>query len=224
MARSNLVLLGGIAAVVAGVFSFCVNVLYDLLLMSVEVIPFSVPPLLTLAGIITTSLYVVALVGLYALLGRRSGLGIAGLVLAVLTLLAALSPWVVGIGYALYQIVFLGRSIIRSSVLFFPQTAVDLAGDALLAGGVLLLAVAALRARALGRWVVVPFIVGFLSLLPLLLYAAYSLGLNVFGWLPFTPALLRAPFWVLLGIVLWRHALSAGGADGRVRDDGASRA
>jgi len=32
VARSNLILLGGIATVIAGVFSFCVNVLYTLLL------------------------------------------------------------------------------------------------------------------------------------------------------------------------------------------------
>ena len=205
--RSNLVLLGGVAAVVAGVFSFCVNALYSLLLTSVEVVPFMVPPLLTLAGIITTFLYALGLGGLYALLGGRSKLGITGLVLAFLTFLAALSPWIVGIFYALYQIIFLGRDTVRSSVVFFPQLAADLAGDALLAGAVLLLAVAALRVRALGRWTFVPFVVGFLSLVPLLIWAAYGLGLEAFGWLPLSPSLLRAPFWVLLGGVLWWRAL-----------------
>ena len=31
MTRSDLILLGGIAAVIAGVFSFCINALYTLL-------------------------------------------------------------------------------------------------------------------------------------------------------------------------------------------------
>lgn len=224
MTRSNLVLLGGVAAVVAGVFSFCVNVLYDLLLVSVEVIPFSVPPLLTLAGIITTSLYAVALVGLYALLGRRSAPGMAGLVLAFLAFVAASSPWVVGIVYALYQIVFLGRTTVRSSVLFFPQTAVDLAGDALLAGAVLLLAVGALRTRALGRWIFPLFVIAFLYVLPLLFYAVYSLGFGSFPWLAFLPSWLGGPFWVLLGAVLWRRALGMGTGAVEAREGRAGRA
>jgi hypothetical protein len=56
VARSNLILLGGIATVVAGVFSSCVNVLYTLLLMSEEAIPFLVPPLLTFGDILTAFL------------------------------------------------------------------------------------------------------------------------------------------------------------------------
>ena len=87
--RSNLVLLGGVAAVVAGVFSFCVNALFSLLLVSNEVIPWPITPLLTLAGIVTTLLYAFGLAGLYALLGRRSLLGIAGLVLVSLAFVIA---------------------------------------------------------------------------------------------------------------------------------------
>lgn len=135
MARSDLILLGGIATVIAGVFSFCVNALYTLLLISNEVIPFLVPPLLTLGDIVTAFLYVLGLVGLYVLSGRRSGVGIVGLVLAALAFGTALLPWAFGIAYALYQVVFLSRDTIATSATIFPQLTVGLAGDALLAGG-----------------------------------------------------------------------------------------
>ncbi len=217
MSRSNLILLGGIAAVIAGAFSFCVNALYTLVLMSDGVIPLLVPALLTLGDILTAFLYVLGLVGLYALLGGRPRTDIAGLLLASLALGTALLPWAFGIAYALYQVVFLSRTIIDTSAKTFPQLAVGLAGDALLAGGILLLAVAALRDGVLGRWAFVPFVLAFLYAFPLPLWAAINPGLEVRLPLPASPALLRGPFWALLGAVLWRWAAGT-------RTDGAARA
>lgn len=64
------------------------NALYSLLLLSAGIIPFLVSPLLSFARIASTVLYALGLVGLYASLGRRSRLGVAGLVLTGLALLA----------------------------------------------------------------------------------------------------------------------------------------
>lgn len=225
MARSNLILLGGIATVVAGVFSFCVNALYILLLMSEGAIPMLVSPLVTLGSILTAFLYVLGLVGLYTLSGRRSGMGIAGLVLAALAFGTTLLPWAFGVAYALYQVDFLSRTVVATSAMIFPHVAVGLLGDALLAGGILLLVVEALRARALGRWTFLPFVLAFLYVFPVPLWAAINLGLEITLPLPPSPALLESPFWVLLGAVLWRRALGmrTGGAI-PAHDGGARRA
>jgi hypothetical protein len=225
VARCNLILLGGIAAVVAGVFSFCVTALYILLLMSEGAIPMLVPPLLTLGSILTAFLYVLGLVGLHALSGGRSGMGTAGLVLAALAFGTTLLPWAFGVAYALYQVVFLSRTVVATSALIFPQVAVGLLGDALLAGGILLLAVVGWRARALGRWTFVPFGLAFLYAFPIPLWAAINLGSEIPLPLPPSPALLVGPFWVLLGAVLWRRALGVrtGGAI-PAHDGGARRA
>ncbi len=103
--------------------------------------------------------------------------------------------------------------------------AVGLAGDALLAGGILLLAVAALRARALGRWASLPFVLCFLYAFPLPLWAVINLGWEVRLPLPSSPALLRGPFWVLLGAVLWRRASGTRTEDAvRAHDGGTGRA
>lgn len=222
MARSDLILLGGIATAVAGVFSFCTNALYTLLLMSDEAIPLLVPPLLTLGGILTAFLYVLGLVGLYALSGRRSGAGSAGLVLAAVAFGTTLLPWAFGVAYALYQVVFLSRTVVATSATIFPQVAVGLLGDALLAGGILLLAVEALRSRALGRWTFLPFVLAFLYAFPLPLWAVINLGFEISLPLPASPALLLGPFWFLLGAVLWRRASGTrtGGAV-RAHDGGA---
>jgi hypothetical protein len=225
VARSDLILLGGIATVVAGVFSFCVTALYILLLMSEGAIPMLVPPLLTLGGILTAFLYVLGLVGLHALSGGRSGMGTAGLVLAALAFGTTLLPWAFGVAYALYQVIFLSRTVVATSAMIFPQVAVGLLGDALLAGGILLLAVVALRARALGRWTFLPFVLAFLYAFPIPLWAAINLGFEIPLPLPPSPALLVGPFWVLLGAVLWRRAsgMRAGGAI-PAHDGGARRA
>ena len=225
MARSDLILLGGIATVVVGVFSFCVTALYILLLTSEEAIPFLVPPLVTLGGILTAFLYVLGLAGLHALSGRRSGMGIAGLVLAALSFATTLLPWAFGAAYALYQVIFLSRTVVATSAMIFPQVAVGLLGDALLAGGILLLAMVALRARALGRWTFLPFVLAFLYAFPIPLWAAIDLGFEIPLPLPPSPALLEGPFWVLLGAVLWRRALGmrTGGAI-PAHDGGARRA
>jgi hypothetical protein len=170
-------------------------------------------------------LYGLGLVGLYALSGQRSGLGIASLVLAALAFGTTLLPWAFGIAYALYQVVFLSRTIVATSARIFPQVAVGLLGDALLAVGLLLLAVAALKARALGRLTFLPFVLAFLYAFPIPLWAAINLGLEISLPLPASPALLRGPFWVLLGAMLWRRAagLRAGGAV-RAHDGGTRRA
>lgn len=227
MTRSNLVLFGGIAAVVAGASSFCANALFSLLLLSNEVIPWPISPLLTLVEIITAFLYVLGLVGLYASLHRRSRLGISGLVLASLAFVTTLLPWAFGIAYALYEEALVPGDTIVSSVTVFPQLIVGLTGDALLAGAVLLLAVAAARARVLGRWTFLPFVVAFAYVLPHLYWVAYTLGFEGLFWLPASPALLRGPFWVLLGGLLWWRALGSGSnvaADVRAHGRGAGRA
>ena len=224
MTRSNLVLLGGVAAVVAGVFSFCVNALYTLFLLRFGVVPFVVTPLMSLAGIATTLLYAVGLAGLYASIGRRSRLGVAGLVLVCLSLLATPISWAVGATLFVYRNAVGDGALLRNSLAVSGQYVVGGAGSALLAGAVLLLAVAALHASALGRWTFVPFAIGLVSLAPLLFSAAYGLDLGVPGWAFFSPPLLRAPLWVLLGVVLWQRAPGMGPDAIRAREGGVGRA
>lgn len=85
-------------------------------------------------------------------------------------------------------------------------------------GGVLLLGAIPFKDRALGRWSVLPLILGFLylnlSLLPALI--------SYLGWtgapfvLFFGPlAILRTACWVLLGGVLWAYASRKEAEDAR---------
>lgn len=145
-------------------------------------------------------LYTLALAGLYALLGRRSALGLSGLLLAGLAFLAALSPIV----YFLYHLLWTRSPTVPSPDLIFPGQTVDAVGDALLGGAVLLLAVAALVSGALGRWAPLPFVLALLILLPVFPYLGFAME-----WMPYPVfwalSVLRGMCWVLIGVALWRR-------------------
>lgn len=210
MNRESLTRLGGVSAAVAGSFSATINLLYFLLLRSTGTIPWPVGPLLTLSGIIITLLYAAGLLGLYALARRRSTAGMLGLGLAGLSLLAALSPWLFAVVYVLYQVIFIGGDTITSPVVVFPEGAVDLAGSALLAGGILLVGLAAAGSRALDGWTFLPFLLALLTVLPLLSWAGFRVGLEFPGWIYWSLVLFRGLLWILLGVVLWRRSPQAG--------------
>lgn len=123
--------------------------------------------------------FAAGLTGLYALLGRRSVLGIAGLALAYLSVLATVSS-IVASFYVSYQ------AATNSDTGFDPPGvlfAVGLTQALLLAGGILLVGVAAFGARTLGRWRILPLALGLLTLVvaffPLL---GSSLGWPVQPW------------------------------------------
>lgn len=207
MTRRELTLLGGACAVLAGAFSFVLNLIYYGLMATLwasnPVPEYAVGPLITLAEAFLSLLYTLGLVGVYALLQRRSWLGISGISLSCLSVLAALSPIVFSVLYFFYQGVVNHKRIVRSPGLIFPSLSVDLVGDALLAGAILLLGVAALRAGNLRGCALLLFLLAGLTALKIL----GNLGP---GWIPFVPAvvlvILRGPTWMVLGGVLWVRA------------------
>ena len=213
MTRANVVLLGGVCAVVGTVFSAALSVAYYALIGAShggDPVPFIVGPLVAIAGVILCFLYALALASVYALVGDRSRLGPGGLVLSGLAFLAALSPIAFTIVYFLYHLVWTRKETVASPGLVFPGRTVDIIGDLLPAGAVLLLAGAVIAAGALGRWKPLLFVLTLLVLLP----ALPRLGLDL-GWLPFSAYLALmvglGACWVLLGVVLWRHARARDG-------------
>ena len=214
MTRTNLARLGGLAAVFGGLLAVAVNTLNFVLILSTgrPLEALARGPLFVLVELlsIAIALFLAAgVTGLYALLGRRSRLGISGLGLAYLSVLASLSFIVFAIVYASYQLLANTDGRIRNPWAVFPENAVDLAGALLLGGGVLLLGAVAFKHRVLGRWSVLPLVVGFLYLiLPLLPALVTYLGWTGTPFVLFLGplAILRAACWVLLGGVLWTYA------------------
>jgi hypothetical protein len=210
VSRANVARLGGVAAALGGAFSAVLSAVSCLLMSTVSgpVPGYFVGPLATLADVIVSLLYTAGLVGLYSLLGRRSNLGLSELLLALLSFLASLSPVVFAVVYFAHHLLITRRQVVPSPGLIFPGQIVDLIGIALLAGGVLLLAVAALGARVLGRWTPLPFVLALLTLLPVL--ASY-VGL---GWMPYALfgalSVLRGLCWTLVGGALWARAPHGG--------------
>ncbi len=197
MTRTNLARLGGLAAVFGGLLAVATNTLNCVLILSTGRPLESFGPLFAL----------LELLGVAVALFLATGL--TGLVLAYLSVLASLSFIVFAIVYVSYQLLTDTDGRIRNPWIVFPENAVDLAGALLLGGGVLLLGAIAFKDRALGRWSVLPLILGFLYLTLSLLPALIS----YLGWtgapfvLFFGPlAILRAACWILLGSVLWAYA------------------
>ncbi len=223
MTRTNLARLGGLAAVFGGLLAVAINTLNFVLILSTgrPLESFAHGPLfalLELLGVAIALFLATGLTSLYALLGRRSRPGISGLVLAYLSVLASLSFIVFAIVYVSYQLLMDTDGRIRNPWIVFPENAIDLAGALLLGGGALLLGAIAFKDRVLGRWSVLPLILGFLYLTLSLLPALVS----YLGWTgaPFVLflwplAILRAACWVLLGGVLWTYASRKEAEDAR---------
>ncbi|MCA1715486.1 MAG: hypothetical protein LC781_01065 [Actinobacteria bacterium] len=206
MSRPNLARLGGLAAVIGGMLSVVISNLSLILLSGTT--PLLEAPLLALlanlAEIVSVLFFTAGLVGLYALLGRRSRLGLSGLILAFLSILASVS-----------HIVFLITSLLFADPedttrwLISVQEAVPLVRGLLLGCGVLLLGVAAFRTRILGRWGVLPLLLGSLILTASLFSASvlyFGLALGPWGTILRLLPILLGLCWVLLGGVLWAYA------------------
>lgn len=214
MTRTNLARLGGLAAVFGGLLAVAINVLNYVLILStgMPLESFARGPifvLLELLGVVVALFLATGATGLYALFGRRSGLGVSALALAYLSVLASLSFLVFAIVYVSYQLLTDTDGRIGNPRVVFPENAVDLAGALLLGCGVLLLGAIAFKDRVLGLWSVLLLILGFLYLTLSLLPASIS----YLGWTgaPFVLflgplAILRAACWILLGGVLWVYA------------------
>lgn len=214
MSKYNLVRLGGLATGFGGLLSVITNTLNFILLLSTgrplaAVARGPLYVLLELLGVVIALFFAAGLTGLYTLLRRRSRLGISGLVLAYLSVLASLSFILFAIVYIVYQVLTDTDDRIRNPWVVFPENAVDLAGALFLGVGVVLLGMATFEARALGRWSVLPLFLGALILIvPLVGRLAYYLGPADVPWSLFFRLLtiLRGLCWVLLGGVLWAYA------------------
>ncbi|MBA3471838.1 MAG: hypothetical protein H0T57_01185 [Rubrobacter sp.] len=222
MTRTNLARLGGLTVVFGGLLAGTINTLNYVLILSTgrPLESFARGPLFVLLeflGVAIALFLATGLTGLYALLGRRSRPGISGLVLAYLSVLASLSFIVFAIFYVSYQLLTDTDGSIRNPWIVFPENAVDLAGALLLGGGVLLLGAIAFKDRVLGRWSVLPLILGFLyltlSMLPALVYLDWTGAPFVLFVGPL--AILRAACWILLGGVLWAYASRKEAEDAR---------
>lgn len=212
MSRPDLARLGGIAAVVGGLLYATVNALRLILTSLAEP---SSPALLTLAalslvvfplvGIFAALCFATGLTGLYALLGRRSVVGILGLILAYLSILAVLLSIALSIYISYRAAANPDTGSDPREVLF----AVGLTPTLLLAGGILFVGAAAFGARTLGRWRVLPLILGLLTLAVVVFpVLGSSLGWPVQPWSTIRELLviLQGLLWVLLGGVLLAHA------------------
>lgn len=223
MTRTNLARLGGLAAIFGGLLAVAINTLNFVLILSTgrPLEARARGPLfviLELSGVAVVLFVATGLTGLYALLGRRSRLGASGLSLAYLSVLASLSFIVFAIVYVSYQRLVDTDGSIRNPWAVFPGNAVDLTGALLLGGGILLLGAIAFKNRILGRWSILPPILGFLYLsLPLLPALVSYLGWTGVSVLLFLGplAILRAACWILLGGVLWTYASRKGAEDAR---------
>jgi hypothetical protein len=213
VSRPNVVRFGGLAAGLGGALYVTINALGVLFMRALAsdwatrgLLNF----LLDLLGIFAAFCFVAGLAGLYALLGERSGLGVSGMILAGLSAVLSASYVAFAVVHVLYTALLSPDSTAPPPSLVFPEIAVDTAEDLLLAGGALLLGVATLRARVLGRWSLLPLVLGAL-ILPLLAAPAI-LGWAV-PWVLFWLLLtLQGLCWMLLGTLLWASRRDAAGA------------
>lgn len=207
MSRTNLARLGGLAAVIGGVLSAAISVLSFVLSlgMTPPAAALILAPLQSLGSIVSTLFFVVGLAGLYALLGRRSVLGLSGLILACLAVLAAISHPV----FVIASLVFAGDPNGLTWWLISAQEVALFVRGFLLGCGVLLLGVATFEGRTLERWGVLPLVLGSLTVAVFLFsvlrrYLGLELGpWEVISWLL---AILVGLCWVLLGSILWSYA------------------
>jgi hypothetical protein len=161
-------------------------------------------PLLELLEIISVSLFAVGLTGTYALLGRSSMQGIVGLILVYLSILAIVSFVV----FAVATVTFAdpGGSL---EWLLFAQEAARVAKYLLLGSGVLLLAAAVFGARILGRWKILPLILGLLFIVPplnVLVLQLFPVTVQQATFASMLASVFQGLGWVLLGSVLWVYA------------------
>ena len=180
MSRPNLARLGGLAAIIGGTLYVAIGSL-NLVVFSGTLPPVAVgllAPVSSLASIVVSLLFAVGLVGLYALLGRRSWLGISGLLLAFSSVLAAVSQVVLPVASLLFA--DLGGP---TPWLISAREAISLIRGLLLGCGVLLLSVAAFKTRTLVRWVILPPFMSALTLTaPQFSAAVLYFGLALGSW------------------------------------------
>jgi hypothetical protein len=208
VSRTNLARLGGLAAVIGSVLSAAISALNFVLPSGIAppVAALLLAPLQSLGGIVSTLFFMVGLAGLYALLGRRSVLGLSGLILACLAVLAAISHPV----FVIASLMFAGDPNSLTWWLISAQEAALFVRGFLLSCGVLLLGVATFEGQTLGRWGVLPLVLGSLTVAVFLFsvlrrYLSLEPGPSweVISWLL---AILVGLCWVLLGSILWSYA------------------
>ena len=150
--------------------------------------------------------FAVGLVSLYALLRRRSILGLLGLVSIFLTVLVSAWPEM----YFTCANTIWACATISLSHLGFEQSFLVIGAwteKLLLATGIFFLGVAAFRARVLGSWRALPCVLAVLNI-PWATIITLSLGWTQIPWPLFGLfATLRSLSWVLLGGVLRFHGI-----------------
>jgi hypothetical protein len=202
MTSVNLVRWGGFAAISGGVIQTTNSVVFIFQTAHPES-NLSEPLLIGTLNVLEASgvlLIAVGLMGLYTLLGTNSRTGTMGLILAWLSTTAFVSLTVYDLSSAPQYQSGSPFSLITGSLMYWTSII-----------GVILLGVATLRARLLGRWSALPLAPGLLLglLSPLLTFFLYSddstkngvegvLGTGLFA-LPF---ILSGGCWILLGYML----------------------
>lgn len=226
MSLANWVRLGGVAAAFGGAVFGVINAIY-LLLFALPASNWAARATigfaLDLFGVLVAVLFFVALAGLYALLGRRSGLGLFGPLLAGASAVASASYVVFSIAYVAYKAFLSPDQTGPPPNLIFPEVTFDRVEDAFLAGGLLLLGAAVVRARALRAWSILPVVLCAMTLLSFLLQTLF--GPAGWGWAAFLALVaLQGSGWILLGAVLWMRAADheAGSASAGLRAHGGS--
>jgi hypothetical protein len=206
VSRCNLTRLGGLAAVVGGVLSAAASVLT--LVLASRAAPTGgaqaalLAPLISFGNVVSMFFLVAGLMGLCALLGRHSKLGISGIILACLALLAAISHPV----FAVTSVAFADPTN-PTRWLTIAQEAALWARGLLLGCAVLLLAFATYGSRTLGRWELLPLILGLLIIVPALYRPVrYVYPIEVPPAFLALTLVLQGLCWVLLGGALWAYA------------------
>jgi hypothetical protein len=206
LSRTNLVLLGGLTAILGGVLHVVLNVLHFAVMMALPydfvlrgLFNFS----LDVIGVGLALFFALSVVGLYVLAGRRAPLGLLGLVLAGLSVLASASYVVFAIAYILYKATIAADQTGPPPDMVFPELAFDRAEDLLLAASLLLVGLVALRVRALGRLSALPLVLAVL-VLPIPFALGRLLDLSWSFLISFT--VLQGAAWVFFGGALWASA------------------
>ena len=213
MSGSNLACPGGLAAILGGVLFAAAEVLQltcasaaapsSQALIVCVALSLLLFPLLRIFSVL---FFAAGLTGLYALLGsRRSPIGLSGLMLAYLSVLASVSSIALSV-YLSY------RAATNPDPGFDPTSVASAAGLTqvlLLGGSVLLIGVAVFRARSLERWSTLPLVLCLLivtvALFPVLA-SYFDLALAPWRTVHRLLAILQGLCWVLLGGVLWTYA------------------
>ena len=224
MSRTNLARLGGLAAIIGGLLHAATNALQLVLISLADTsssarVALAADGLLLfpLGGLLVALCLATGLTGLYALLNGRSVPRNLGLVLGYLSVLAFVFS-VASSVYLSYQATMNADSYSGPFWQAPPKIVIGMTQALLLGGGVLLISIASFRTLILGRWRILPLVLGLLSVT----VALFPVLGSYFGW-PFvlwnaihdSLAVLQGLCWVLLGGVLWVYASRREAGDAR---------